>query len=116
MNAFELDSSIVRDYERFARSFTEIRAEDIREQVDAIYGTGRFWPEPLISVNPHYERDASVVDLVGEGLLHPKTANIFRVNSQPIVLYRHQAQAIAKASGGNSFVVTTGTWSGKSLC
>jgi hypothetical protein len=60
MNVFDLDSSVVRDYERFARSFTEIRAEDIREQVDAIYATGRFWPEPLISVNPHYERDASV--------------------------------------------------------
>jgi Lhr-like helicase len=116
MNVFDLDSSIVRDYERFARSFTEIRAEDIREQVDAIYATGRFWPEPLISVNPHYERDASVADLVREGLLHPNTADIFRVNSQPIVLYRHQAQAIAKAAGGSSFVVTTGTGSGKSLC
>ena len=93
MNVFNLDSSIVRDYERFARSFTEIRADDIREQVGAIYATGRFWPEPLISVNPHYERDASVADLVKEGLLHPNTADIFRVNSQPIVLYRHQAQA-----------------------
>jgi len=54
MNVFDLDLRIVRDYERFARSFTEIRAEDIREQVDAIYATGGFWPEPLISVNPHY--------------------------------------------------------------
>src|SRR5690349_13253557 len=109
MNVFDLDSSIVRDYERFARSFTEIRAEDIRDQVDAIYATGRFWPEPLISINPHYQRDASVVELVREGLLHRHTADIFRVDSQPIVLYRHQAQAIAKAASGNSFVVTTGT-------
>ena len=116
MNVFDLDSSVVRDYQRFARSFTEIRAEDIREQVDEIYATGRFWPEPLISVNPHYERDLSVADLAKEGLLHPSTADIFRVDSQPIVLYRHQAQAIAKAAGGNSFVVTTGTGSGKSLC
>jgi ATP-dependent helicase YprA (DUF1998 family) len=116
MNVFDLDSSIIRDYERFARSFTEIRALDIREQIDAIYATGRFWPEPLISINPHYERDVSVAELVTEGQLHPNTAEIFRVNSQPIVLYRHQAQAIAKASGGNSFVVTTGTGSGKSLC
>ena len=58
MNVFDLDSSIIGDYERFARSFTEIRAEDIRTQVDALYATGRFWPEPLISINPHYERDA----------------------------------------------------------
>jgi Lhr-like helicase len=116
MNVFDLDSSIIRDYERFARSFTEIRALDIREQIDALYATGRFWPEPLISINPHYERDVSVADLLGEGQLHPNTAQIFRVNSQPIVLYRHQAQAIAKSSAGKSFVVTTGTGSGKSLC
>ena len=116
MNVFDLDLRIVRDYERFARSFTEIRAEDIREQVDAIYATGGFWPEPLISVNPHYERDASVADLAKDGSLHSHTADVFRVDSKPITLYRHQAQAIAKASAGNGFVVTTGTGSGKSLC
>ena len=116
MNVFDLDSSIIGDYERFARSFTEIRAEDIRTQVDALYATGRFWPEPLISINPHYERDASVQALVEEGFLHPDTAKIFRVGGVPITLYRHQAQAVAKASKGNSFVVTTGTGSGKSLC
>ena len=116
MNVFDLDSRIVRDYERFARSFTEIRAEDIRQQIDAIYATGGFWPEPLISVNPHYERDVSVADLAREGSLHPHTSDVFRADSKPIVLYRHQAQAIAKATAGNSFVVTTGTGSGKSLC
>lgn len=79
MNVFDLDQSIIGDYERFARSFTQIRAEDIRTQVDALYATGRFWPEPLISINPHYERDASVETLVEEGFLHPDTAKIFRV-------------------------------------
>ncbi len=116
MNVFDLDSSIIGDYERFARSFTQIRAEDIRSQVDALYATGRFWPEPLISINPHYERDANVDSLVAEGFLHPDTAKIFRVGGVPITLYRHQAQAVAKASKGSSFVVTTGTGSGKSLC
>jgi hypothetical protein len=33
------------DYERFARSFTQIRAPDIRSQVEAIYAN-RFWPQP----------------------------------------------------------------------
>jgi superfamily II DNA/RNA helicase len=116
MNVFDLDARIIDDYARFARSFTEIRAADIREQVDAIYATGGFWPEPLISVNPHYERDTSVANLAKEGSLHPNTADVFRVDSKPITLYRHQAQAIAKAAAGNSFVVTTGTGSGKSLC
>ena len=60
MNVFELDRALVSDYERFARSFTQIRAPDIRSQVEEIYATNRFWPEPLISINPNFERGASV--------------------------------------------------------
>jgi hypothetical protein len=116
VDVFDLDASIIKDYERFARSFTQIRAEDIRSQVDALYATGRFWPEPLISINPHYERGANIQDLVAEQSLHPDTARVFRIDGEPITLYRHQAQAISKATAGHSFVVTTGTGSGKSLC
>jgi hypothetical protein len=53
---------------------------------------------------------------VTEGTVHSETASIFRVDGQPITLFRHQAQAVAKATAGQSFVVTTGTGSGKSLC
>jgi hypothetical protein len=52
MDVFDLDRSLVSDYERFARSFTQIKAADIRAQVEAIYASKRFWPEPLISINP----------------------------------------------------------------
>lgn len=45
------------------------------------------------------------------GELSPQTAKCF-----PIGLYRHQEQAIAFGSKGESFVVTTGTGSGKSMC
>jgi hypothetical protein len=41
---------------------------------------------------------------------------IFRVDGAPLSLYKHQEQAIALASQGESYVVTTGTGSGKSLC
>jgi ATP-dependent helicase YprA (DUF1998 family) len=85
-------------------------------QVEEIYASDRFWPDPLISINPHFERGASVVDLVADGSLRPETANVFRVEGQPITLHRHQAQAVAKATRRQSFVVTTGTGSGKSLC
>jgi len=40
----------------------------------------------------------------------------FQSRWKTITLYRHQAQAVAKAAQGTSFVVTTGTGSGKSLC
>ncbi|WP_342662458.1 hypothetical protein [Erythrobacter cryptus] len=42
MNVFELDADLIGRYERFARSFTSIRANDLREQVDAIYESGKF--------------------------------------------------------------------------
>ena len=116
MDVFDLDRTLVADYERFARSFTQIRAQDIRDQVDAIYASRRFWPEPLITINPHYERGASVEALVADGSLHPDVARVFRVEGQSITLYRHQMQAVAKATARQSFAVTTGTGSGKSLC
>jgi Lhr-like helicase len=116
MNVFDLDRALVGDYERFARSFTRIRAVDIRAQVEQIYATNRFWPEPLISINPNFERGASVSDLADDGSLHPATARVFRVGGQPIRFHRHQEQAVAKATRRQSFAVTTGTGSGKSLC
>ena len=116
MDVFDLDGAVINDYERFARSFTQVRAEDIRSQVDALYATGRFWPEPLIRINPHYERASNIQELVAEGFLHADTPKVFRMEGEPITLYRHQAQAVAKATARHSFVVTTGTGSGKSLC
>ena len=116
MNVFELDQSLLSDYERFARSFTNIRAGDIRKQVDGIYSSGRYWPDPLVTVNPHFEPGRDVNQLVSEGLLHPHTASVFRVGGAPIRLHKHQDQAVTKAKVGKSFVVTTGTGSGKSLC
>jgi hypothetical protein len=40
MNVFDLDQALVNDYERFARSFTRIRAPDIKSQVEALYPVG----------------------------------------------------------------------------
>jgi hypothetical protein len=116
VNVFDLDQALVEDYQRFARSFTEIRAADIRAQVEGLYASNRFWPEPLISINPHFERGAAINRLVEEGSVHAETANVFRVAGEPIRLHRHQEQAVAKAAQRQSFVVTTGTGSGKSLC
>jgi hypothetical protein len=37
VDVFDLDRTLVADYASFARSFTQIRAQDIQDQVDAIY-------------------------------------------------------------------------------
>jgi ATP-dependent helicase YprA (DUF1998 family) len=116
MNVFELDQALITDYERFARSFTLIRAPDIKLQVELLYASDRFWPQPLISINPRYELGASIDQLVASKSLHEATAKVFSIDGKPLSLYRHQAQAVAKATARQSFVVTTGTGSGKSLC
>ena len=61
MNVFDLDQALVDDYQRFARSFTQIRAQDISTQVENLYSSNRFWPEPLISINPHFEVPTSPI-------------------------------------------------------
>ena len=90
---------------------------DIRRQVEAIYASDRFWPEPLISINPHFERGASVDQSGCRRLPSPGDRRASSASTgKPHPLYRHQAQAVAKAARRQSFVVTTGTGSGKSLC
>ncbi len=123
MDVFSLRDSVVGEYRAFATSFTTIRAADIRQQVDAIYGEGRYWPEPLIQINPSYQSKTTVEKLAADGVLDPICADIFRTPPSPgsprgesLRLYKHQEQAIAFASRGESYVVTTGTGSGKSLC
>ena len=116
MKVFDLDRTLIDDYSRFSRSFVEPRAPDIRERLNDIYDSGQFWPDPLITINPHFKAGATVSDLVGQSTLHPQTADVFRVNGQGITLHKHQEQAVAKAAAHQSFVVTTGTGSGKSLC
>ena len=116
LDVFALRDSVVDEYERFATSFTTIHAQDIREQVEAIYAEKRYWPEPLIQINPSYRRSTDIRALAENGVLDPGCADIFRADGRPLSLYKHQEQAIALAAAGESFVVTTGTGSGKSLC
>jgi superfamily II DNA/RNA helicase len=116
MDVFSLRDSVVEEYRQFATSFTEIHAQDIRRQVEALYAEGRFWPEPLIQINPSYRAAIALEALIAGGALHPRTAEIFQVQGRPLRLHKHQEQAVALAAQGESYVVTTGTGSGKSLC
>lgn len=121
MNVFDFRQSLVSDYERFTRSFVSIRADDIRSAVDSEYASQRFWPEPLVQLNPSFASGGSVEDLVRDGVLSPGCAEIFRfgrsstASGSSLQLHLHQLQAIRLASQGHSYVLTTGTGSGKSL-
>lgn len=116
MDVFSLRNSVLENYKAFAKSFTTIYAEDIREQIEAIYGQNRFWPEPLIQINPSFNPGQSISQLVQSGDLESLCEKIFQFNRNPLHLHLHQQQAISIAANGESYVVTTGTGSGKSLC
>ncbi|KST59935.1 DEAD/DEAH box helicase [Methylobacterium sp. GXS13] len=118
MDIFDWDRALIAQYEAFARSFSRIKAPEIAQQVDEAYARGRFWPEPLITINPRYESALTIDQLAAQGVVDPALPTIFAAGSDriPITLYSHQSRALAKAQAGESFIVTTGTGSGKSLC
>ena len=116
MKAFEFDHQLIDSYARFSRSFSTIRPGDLRDEIERQYDAGRFWPDALLSLNPRFLSGPTVDDLVASGDLDDATGKIFRFGETPLKFHRHQAQAIAKARAGQSYVVTTGTGSGKSLC
>lgn len=121
MDVFEFRTKLVSDYAAFTRSFTRIHAQDIRHYIDAAYDSGHYWPAPLVQVNPNFQTGNTVEALVAQGVLHAECARIFRAGktaANPGVslrLFKHQQEAITFAQDGQSYVLTTGTGSGKSL-
>lgn len=121
MDVFQFREHLVGEYAQFSRSFTRLRSDDIREFVDREYASQRYWPEPLIQINPTYRSGGTVDELVAGGQLSPECSAIFRLgksaSSAGVTLrqHQHQAEAISLALAGESYVLTTGTGSGKSL-
>ncbi|MGT2506877.1 DEAD/DEAH box helicase [Cupriavidus basilensis] len=121
MDVFQFREHIVAEYEQFTRSFTRIRASDIRDYVNEQYASQKYWPEPLIQINPNFKSGGTVDEFVAAGQLSAQCADIFRLGKSPssagvsLPLHKHQAEAISLAAAGESYVLTTGTGSGKSL-
>lgn len=122
MDVFDLRARLVEDYQNYTRSFIKIRDPRIAEHVDAALKGGAFWPEPLLQLNPTFHAGGTIDDLVGQGVLHPECARIFRIDKsdtdhsgKQLLLHEHQRAAIARAKWGKSYVLTSGTGSGKSL-
>jgi len=121
MDVFTFRDRVVEDYGQFSRSFTQIQADDIRDFVDGKYNDGEYWPSPLIQLNPSFISGGAVSDLVDAGLLEPECSQIFRwgkedgAEGQELVLHQHQRDAIEIANQDGSYVITSGTGSGKSL-
>ncbi|MCL4502400.1 MAG: DEAD/DEAH box helicase [Deltaproteobacteria bacterium] len=122
MNVFDLRDRLVGDYSNYTRSFIKIADPRISEMVDRNLNAGAFWPDPLLQINPTFLPGGTIDDLVADGTLHPECAKIFRIDKsdtdqtgRQFLLHTHQREAILKAKEGKSYVLTSGTGSGKSL-
>ena len=122
VDVFRLRDRVIDDYQSFTTASIDIKDARLKEHYQRELEGDRQWPEPWISLNPAYETGGRVDDLVREGLLDPECDRIFRVKEHvedqgrgPFTLHRHQRQAIEVARSGQSYVLTTGTGSGKSL-
>ncbi len=121
MDVFTLRDRLIADYRQYVEGFVTARQDDAREFIDHYFTGGSLWPEPLVQLNPSFAPGRSVDDFVRSGVLHPSCRDIFRRRTpgdalgQPLRLHQHQDDAIGAAKTDKSYVLTTGTGSGKSL-
>ncbi|MEV5704496.1 DEAD/DEAH box helicase [Actinoallomurus sp. NPDC052274] len=122
MDVFRVHGQLIDDYRAFTSGAVSVRDENIAAKVREGLDDGEQWPDPWLSLNPSFASGGTVSDLVKADVLHPECERIFRrdkpedsLDGEPMELYQHQRDAIEAARTRESYVLTTGTGSGKSL-
>lgn len=116
LDAFELRDDVVNAYREYVEGFIRIRDARVREEVDRSFEAGEPWPDPWVQINPTYRSDADVDRLIEEGTFSPEIRPVFTApDGRGWKFYAHQVAAFERAAAGRSYVMTTGTGSGKSM-
>lgn len=122
MDAFKVHDQLIKDYRSFTEGFVEIRDNRVADHVEQQAAGGAQWPAPRLALNPAFAAGGRIDELVRDGTLHQECERIFRPKRSvddwgdtPITLHQHQRDAVDVARTGASYVLTTGTGSGKSL-
>ncbi|SFD43198.1 DEAD/DEAH box helicase [Streptomyces aidingensis] len=126
MDVFRAHQQLIEDYEEFTRSLVWVRDPDIRRHLDEESRRKTRWPDPWISLNPRFREGGTVAQLADdesvEGRLDHRCMEYFRDKGRDgksvgatLTLHHHQREAIRLAAARCSYVLTTGTGSGKSL-
>ncbi|MCX7607322.1 MAG: DEAD/DEAH box helicase [Bacteroidia bacterium] len=117
MSLLSLHRELRERYGEFLRAFLRAGAPDIRTWAEReIFSKEVYWSEPFYQVSPSYLEGPLLPELVSEGALHPEAEKFFRrPTGEPFRLHWHQKEAFELYKAGKSFVLTSGTGSGKSL-
>lgn len=112
LDVFQLKDAVVSEYKDYLESFVQVLDPRIDQYVGQELSSGALWPDAVLQLNPAFEADLTLGELADQGILTDETARFF---GPDVCLYQHQREALDIGLTGASYVVTTGTGSGKSL-
>ena len=115
LDALAASTEIVSTYRRYLASLLPVSDSAIEAALRSqIESNPLLHKGPILEATPPYARGATLRDLIDEGVLH---STFSRLGSPELPLsrplYRHQEVSVRKAAAGRSFVVASGTGSGK---
>ena len=112
LDVFKLRDQVVDEYQAYVTSFIQVLDERINAFINQSLDEGELWPDAVLQLNPAFKMDLTMGELADQGKITPQTAEFIGPHLR---LFQHQRDAINIGLRRESFVVTTGTGSGKSL-